>query len=197
VNPSTIAAVIKAAAATLTDEKSRKRLGCLLAVILSPFLLIVVVTVCIFGGGTGHNNAAVQYANGDGALPPAAPDEYRSYMKSLRNCFDDLDHAIEETEKGLDQGSLRARRVKAIFYALHFGASVSDFDEEYYGGFTECFAQEEQRERVTKSGKTKTYTVKVPVEDMAQVYENLEIFLGRSISDSERSNAEQIYNAMQ
>ena len=62
VNP----AVIKAAAAALSDEKTRKGIGWIIVAILSPVILLVALLCSLGSGASSHNNAVVNLCfNGD------------------------------------------------------------------------------------------------------------------------------------
>ena len=54
-----VAAIAKAAAALLSNEKTRKAVGWVIAAILSPVILIVVLVCSLLSGTADHNNSAV------------------------------------------------------------------------------------------------------------------------------------------
>ena len=82
------------AAALLTDEKTRKGLGWVVAAVLSP-LILVVAALCVLGSGAaGHNISAVQMCFEDGPLPDDLPEEYRVCVEATRENFAEIDAAI-------------------------------------------------------------------------------------------------------
>lgn len=134
----TAAALVKAAILALTDENTRKKIGWVLAAILSPVILLIAF-LCALGSGTAsHNLSVVELCFYGGKVPSETPDEYRAYIEEMRAGFNLLDGSIEnineltEGEDGLDE-----IRVKALFYALYFGTdSPSQQDCQK---FVSCF----------------------------------------------------------
>lgn len=194
-DPATITLVIKAAAAVATDKNTRKIIGGVVIAVLSPFILAIAVIMGIFGGGSSHNSAAVQFAYNGGDIPADAPAEYREYMDSLRNSFAGLEVAISEINSISEDGSLDSARVKAIFYSLYFGRENLTFDDGFYRRFADCFVRYEERTR-TDGEVTETYTVAIPLVSLSEIYTNLEVMLGRAITPDEGANAQNVYNNM-
>jgi hypothetical protein len=180
---------IKAAVAVATDKKARKIVGAIILAALSPFILAIALICAILGGGSSHNNAAVHFAFKGGDIPAEAPEEYRQYLEDMRACFDRLDELIEEKNEELDEGSLNPERVKALFFALHFGEETLDFDDEYYADFVNCFVGAEE------CGDDPDISVLFSLDNMDEVYGNITDFLGRTMTEYEKSNAENIYNS--
>ena len=197
----TAAALVKAAIAALSDENTRKKLGWVLAAILSPVILLIAF-LCALGSGTAsHNLSVVELCFYRGTIPAGTPEEYRAYIGEMREGFDLLDGAIEnineltEGEDGLDE-----IRVKALFYALYFGADSPG--QQDCRKFTDCFVTYEERTRTvtvehadgTTTEEEETYTVAVPIEDLEAVYENIHSAMGVEITEDQRINAESIYS---
>ena len=64
------------AAVLLTDKRTWKAIGVVVAAVLTPFLLLVVVINCSMLSGTAsHNNAAVELTFYGGSLPITMPSE--------------------------------------------------------------------------------------------------------------------------
>ena len=95
----------------------------------------------------------------------------------MRGSFEKLDMVISEKNDELNENSLNSNRVKAVFYALHFGRETLDFDDDYNINFVNCFINSSS-----------------VLENMGTVYSNMTDFLGRIISADEKANAENIYN---
>ena len=113
------AALAKAAAAALSDEETRKRLGWIMAAILSPMILALAFFCSLLSGSVDHNNSAVLLCFHGGEIPTSTPAEYVAYIEEMRDSFqllDELISAVNEMTEGGD--SLDAIRVKAVFYAL-------------------------------------------------------------------------------
>ena len=80
---STAAAAIKAALLALTDEDGRKKLGWVLAAILSP-VIVVVALVCVFSAASQHNISTVELCFHGGTIPDSAAPEYRQAVSPRR-----------------------------------------------------------------------------------------------------------------
>ena len=194
-NPALIA---KAAAIILTDEKARKAVGWTLVAILSPLILLIAFLCALGSGATEHNITAVELCFYDTiGIPAETPEEYRLCIEAMRASFAQLDIAIaainENTE---EETSLDDIRVKAIFYALYFGAE-SHRDAQ---SFADCFVTWEERIRtVLVEGRDppeeteETYSAAIPIEDLGTVWQNIAA-MGVTPTAEQRSNADSIYN---
>ena len=194
-NPALIA---KAAAIILTDEKAQKAVGWTLVAILSPLILLIAFLCSLGSGATEHNITAVELCFYDTiGIPAETPEEYRLCIEAMRASFAQLDIAIaainENTE---EETSLDDIRVKAIFYALYFGAG-SHRDAQ---SFADCFVTWEERIRtVLVEGSDppeeteETYSVAIPIEDLGTVWQNIAA-MGVAPAAEQRSNADSIYN---
>lgn len=157
----------KAAATVLTDEKTRKAVGWALVAVLSPIVLLVAF-FCSLGSGTSNHNVSVtELCFQNGAIPADTPQEYRACIEEMRASFSQLDTSINAINSQAEEGtSLDGIRVKAIFYALYFGAE-SQGDVQ---SFADCFVTYEERTRiVTTMGEDgsdveteETYAAAVP-----------------------------------
>ena len=194
-NPALIA---KAAAIILTDEKAQKAVGWTLVAILSPLILLIAFLCALGSGATEHNITAVELCFYDTiGIPAETPEEYRLCIEAMRASFAQLDIAIaainENTE---EETSLDDIRVKAIFYALYFGAG-SHGDAQ---SFADCFVTWEERIRtVLVKGSDppeeteETYSAAIPIEDLGTVWQNIAA-MGVTPTAEQRSNADSIYN---
>ena len=194
-NPALIA---KAAAIILTDEKARKAVGWTLVAILSPLILLIAFLCSLGSGATEHNITAVELCFYDTiGIPAETPEEYRLCIEAMRASFAQLDIAIaainENTE---EETSLDDIRVKAIFYALYFGAE-SHRDAQ---SFADCFVTWEERIRtVLVEGSDppeeteEIYSAAIPIEDLGTVWQNIAA-MGVTPTAEQRSNADSIYN---
>ena len=194
-NPALIA---KAAAIILTDEKARKAVGWTLVAILSPLILLIAFLCSLGSGATEHNITAVELCFYDTiGIPAETPEEYRLCIEAMRASFAQLDIAIaainENTE---EETSLDDIRVKAIFYALYFGAE-SHGDAQ---SFADCFVTWEERIRtVLVEGSDppeeteEIYSAAIPIEDLGTVWQNIAA-MGVTPTAEQRSNADSIYN---
>ncbi len=194
VNP---AWIIRTAAAVLSDEDTRKRLGWIVAAICSPLILTLALICSLLSGSAEHNNSAVLLCFHGGTIPDKTPAEYVAYIEDMRRSFTLLDDAIAAVNDMVEgDSSLDGIRVKAVFYAIFFGEDTPS--RRAHRQFVDCFVTYEERTRtVTDEDGTETeesYTVAIPVADIATVYGNLENTLHLEISVEQKSNADSIYS---
>lgn len=200
-DPATLTAIAKAAAALLTNEKTRKGIGWIIVAILSPLIVIIAVIAALFSGTAQHNSNTVELCFNGGYIASSAPADFRQNIESTRQSFAGLDGALGEINGMSEDGEVDAIRVKAIYFSLFFG-SGSSADSRV---FADCFVRYEEREReieveveggngeITTETQTETYTVAVPLTSLSEIYSNLEATLGRAITAEERNNAGEIY----
>lgn len=194
VNP---AWIIRAAAVVFADEDTRKRLGWIVAAICSPLILTLALICSLLSGSAEHNNSAVLLCFHGGTIPDKTPAEYVAYIEDMRRSFTLLDDAIAAVNDMVEgDSSLDGIRVKAVFYAIFFGEDAPS--RRAHKQFVDCFVTYEERTRtVTDEDGTETeesYTVAIPIADIAAVYGNLENVLHLEISAEQKSNADSIYS---
>lgn len=194
------AAVAKAAATVLSNEKLRKGVGWILVAVLSPLILIIAVICSLATGGADHNNQAVAATFYGSSYSAEVPAEFRYHIEEMRTAFSLLDSAVSSANGQMDSGNgLDPIRVKAVFYALCFGEDAPS--ARAANRFVECFYTTETRTRtvevVNDDGTVTTteeeYTAVVPVS-LYQAYANLEAQLGRTITEDDKSNINHIYS---
>ena len=185
--PTTVTLIVKAAATAVTDKRVRKVIGTIILAVLSPFILLIAVIVGIFSGISSHNDSAVSYVFNGGAISPEVPSEYRQYIDEICVCFNNLDTAITEKNKDLDENIIDSDRVKAVFYALHFGNEALNFDDDYYKDFVNCFIGS----RINDDDSDEM--IFFYLENSGEVYENISDLIGREITTEEKNNANKIY----
>jgi len=196
VNPALLA---KAAVAVLSDERTRKAAGWTVVAVLSPIILLIAFFCALGSGTTDHNISVVELCFYGGTLPADTPEEYRACIEDMRGSFAQLDTAISAVNELAEEGtSLDDVRVKAIFYALYFGV-------ESHGdapSFVDCFVTYEERTRTVtvtnedgdEEEQEETYTVAIPIEDLAQVYQNIRTSMGVEVTAEQQGNADSICN---
>lgn len=195
VDPVTIARV---AAAALSDEKARKGFGWILVALLSPLILLIAVICSFASGGAAHNNATVEACFYGASYSAEVPAEFRSYVSEMQSAFSSLDSAVASVNSQIEGGSLDPIRVKAIFYALCFGADIPATATA--NNVVGCFYTTEIRTRTvqveqedgTITEEEEEYTVAVPVS-LDRAYANLAGLLGYAVTADHRSNADHIY----
>lgn len=195
-----VAAIVKAAATVLTNDKLRKGVGWILVAVLSPLILIIAVICSLATGGADHNNQAVAATFYGSSYSTEVPAEFRYHIEEMRTAFSLLDSAVSSANGQMDSGNgLDPIRVKAVFYALCFGEDAPS--SRAANRFVECFYTTEIRTRTvevenedgTVTTTEEEYTAVVPVS-LYQAYANLETQLGRTITEDDRSNINHIYS---
>lgn len=193
------AAIAKAAAMLLTNEKTRKGVGWILVAVFSPVILLIALLCGIGSGGAEHNNYSVEACFYGAEFSAEVPTEFRYHIEEMRSAFSLLDSAVSSANGQMDSGnSLDPIRVKAVFYALCFGDDAPS--TRAANSFVGCFYTTETRTRTvevtledgTTSTEEEEYTVAVPVS-LSQAYANLEAHLGREITEDDKSNIDHIY----
>lgn len=112
----TTVAAAKAAAALLTDPKTRKAIGWILVAILSPLILLIAFLCSLGSGSAESNNVAVKACFYPTALSESIPAEYRTHVEDMRTAFSLLDSAVAGVNSQMESGnSLDPIRVKAVF----------------------------------------------------------------------------------
>jgi len=190
-DPATLSLIIRAAIAAAPDKRTWKVFGVIIAALLTPVILIVVVILSLLSATADHNNSVIDLAFHGGAISSQVPADYANRIRDMRDSFSKLDTAIADISKQLEGGSLDNTRVKAIFYALFFGAENRSMDSEDYRAFTDCFVR--YKTRYDQETGTSS-TVAIPLTSLPEIYSNLERTLGRRITNEDKANASEIYN---
>lgn len=190
------AAVAKAAATILSNDKLRKTAGWIIAAVLSPLILIIVLICSLLSGTADHNNTAIGLCFEGGVISGNVPESYRGYIEDMRSSFTLLDGSIASINSEMENGdSLDSVRVKAIFYSLYFGADSPSRKD--HRRFAESFVTYEQRTRTVEyeDGTTgeETYTVAVPITGLPVVYANISEQMGLTVTAEMQANASEIY----
>lgn len=191
------ALLAKLAAAAMSNEETRRKVGWGIAAILSPLIVTLALFCSLLSGGAEHNRSAVLLSFHGGDIPRRTPAEYTAYIDDMRRSFTMLDDAIatvHEMTEGDDR--LDEIRVKAVFYALYFGEDAPS--RRAHRQFVDCFVTYEERMRtVTAEDGTESEescTVAIPITDMIEVYENIGSAFGLQITDEQKSNADSVYD---
>lgn len=169
--------------ALLADEEARKKLGWLIAAVLSPLLLILVLFCSLASGAGQANDNTVELVFSGGMIPSSYPEEYALHIQAMRECLDVLDVAIAEVNEQLESGALDSALIKSAFYVLYFGKKNPTILPEEARAFVDCFVRYNAMDGETASA--------VPVSK-TEAYENLEA-LGYPPAESWAENAEEIY----
>ena len=102
------AAVAKAAAMLLTNEKTRKGLGWILVAIFSPVILLIALLCSLGSGGAEHNNYSVEACFYGAEFSAEVPAEFRYHIEEMRSAFSLLDSAVSSANGQMDSEIGRA-----------------------------------------------------------------------------------------
>lgn len=193
------AAVAKAAATILSNDKLRKTAGWIVAAVLSPLILIIVLICSLLSGTADHNSTTVDLCFNGGVISGNVPEDYRGYIEDMRGSFTLLDGHIASINAEMEtDDSLDSVRVKAIFYSLFFGQRDAAPNLRLAAQeFVQNFVTYEQRTRTVENedGTTseETYTVAVPIRELPVVYANISAGMGVTVTTEMKANASEIY----
>lgn len=193
--PATLTVLTKAAYA-LSDERVRKKLGWIIAAILSPFILILVLICSMLSGTASHNNSAMELCFNGGGAAVSMPAEYKKYIGDMRNSFVLIDEAVNSVNAQMEgDDSLDSYRVKSIFYSLFFGSeSPSRMEHKEY---VECFVTYEEHTHTWTDEEgvehEEVYTVAVPIMSLPAIYNNISTLFNRTITYENQANSDEIY----
>ena len=146
------AAVTKTAAAILSDEKTRKAAGWVIAAILSPIILIAALLLSLLSGATQHNNAAVDLVFNGGSVPGTMSAEYAAQVQTMRDCLAKLDGSIAEVNSQMERGTVDGAMIRSLFYTLRFWDENLSLSTEEARAFVDYFVTYETRTRTVASG---------------------------------------------
>mgnify|MGYP000921451686 CR=1 FL=1 len=110
-----VAALAKIAAAALSDEDTRRKLGWIVAAICSPLILTLALICSLLSGSAEHNNSAVLLCFNGGTIPDKTPAEYVAYIEDMRRSFALLDSAIatiNDMMENSDSTSFAGRKIE-------------------------------------------------------------------------------------
>lgn len=187
--------LIKAAASVLTDERVRKRIGWIVAAILSPMVILAALFLSLLSGATAHNNIAVESAFYGSVPPIGAPLEYQTQLALIQRSFSELDTAVAALNSQAEDGvMLDVTRVKAVFFALSYAPGIPALTD--VTAFADCFVAFETRRFTAADGDgnavEETRTVAVPLL-LDEMYRNLAAWMNAEITPEIKANAESIY----
>ena len=194
----------KAAALALTDENTRKGIGWCIVAILSPIIVLLALLCSVAAGTAEHNVSAAEFCFSSITLPVDMPEEYKESIENMRAHFTALDALLDDIgDRTEGDESLDEIRVKAIFYALFFGAEEpAPFDADIYQKFVDCFATFTETTGTVTETDADGNEVEVegvimaatPITDLDEVYQKIGEALGTEVTAEQKANAESVYS---
>ena len=164
-SPMAVAVMTKKALELAEDKRVRTLLASIVAGIVIVMLIPLLVMVSIFNTQAGFSQEVARIVFDGGPIPTDIDAELSKAMEEMIDAFEELDQTIESLEEdGFDD-----IKVKSFFYILYFTKDMTDFDEEFYAGFVDCFMGEKEDD---------------------EIYEELEGYLPYAFTETERWKSE-------
>ena len=167
-SPMAVAVMTKKALELAEDKRVRTLLASIVAGIVIVMLIPLLVMVSIFNTQAGFSQEVARIVFDGGPIPTDIDAELSKAMEEMMDAFEELDQTIETLEEeGFDD-----IKVKSFFYILYFTKDMTDFDEEFYAGFVDCFVGEKEDD---------------------EIYEELEEYLSYEFTETEKVEIRNLY----
>ena len=167
-SPMAVAVMTKKALELAEDKRVRTLLASIVAGIVIVMLIPLLVMVSIFNIQAGFSQEVARIIFDGGPIPTDIDAELSKAMEEMIDAFEELDQTIESLEEeGFDD-----IKVKSFFYILYFTKDLTDFDEEFYAGFVDCFVGEKEDD---------------------EIYEELEDYLSYEFTETEKVEIRNLY----
>lgn len=166
-SPMAVAVMTKKALELAEDKRVRTLLASIAAGIVIVMLIPLLVVVSIFNTQASFSQEVARIVFDGGPIPTDIDAELSKAMEEMIDAFEELDQTIESLEEGFDD-----IKVKSFFYILYFTKDLTDFDEEFYAGFVDCFVDEKEDD---------------------EIYEELEDYLPYTFTETEKMEIRNLY----
>lgn len=167
-SPMAVAVMTKKALELAEDKRVRTLLASIVAGIVIVMLIPLLVMVSIFNTQAGFSQEVARIVFDGGPIPTDIDAELSKDMEEMIEAFEELDQTIGSLEEeGFDD-----IKVKSFFYILYFTKDMTDFDEEFYAGFVDCFMGEKEDD---------------------EIYEELEDYLSCEFTETEKMEIRNLY----
>ena len=167
-SPMAVAVMTKKALELAEDKRVRTLLASIVAGIVIVMLIPLLVMVSIFNTQAGFSQEVARIVFDGGPIPTDIDAELSKAMEEMIDAFEELNQTIESLEEdGFDD-----IKVKSFFYILYFTKDLTDFDEEFYVGFVDCFVGEKEED---------------------EIYEELEDYLSYEFTETEKVEIRNLY----
>lgn len=167
-SPMAVAVMTKKALEMAEDKRVRTLLASIVAGIVIVMLIPLLVMVSIFNTQAGFSQEVARIVFDGGPIPTDIDAELSKAMEEMIDAFEELNQTIESLEEeGFDD-----IKVKSFFYILYFTKDLTDFDEEFYAGFVDCFVGEKEDD---------------------EIYEELKDYLSYEFTETEKVEIRNLY----
>ncbi len=162
------ALAVKAGVELVNDKRLRTFAASVIAGLVVMLMIPFLAMVSIANAKAGYSREIARIVFDGGEIPSGASAELAGYMRDMMDAFARLDAVLEDFE----YGELVEVKVKSFFYVLYFTEDKSDFDEDFYRDFAECFSE---------------------ADDDGEIYSSLEALLPCSFTESEKTEIHELY----
>lgn len=164
----TAAILVKKALDLAHDKRVRTLFASTVVGIVVAILLPLLTIVSIVNAEAGYSREIAKIVFDGGPIPSDASVELTDYMEEMIEAFDQIETAIEDMDvEGIDE-----IKVKSFFYVLYFTKDLSEFDEEFYDDYVNCFDD---------------------CEDDEAIYSELEDYLSMEFTDQQKEEIRSLY----
>ncbi len=146
-DPALIALLAKKAADLAQDKRVRTFIASVISGIIIIILIPLLAVIAIFNTEAGYSREIARIVFDGGPIPSDASEELTQYMKDMIGEFELLDAEIEKINED-NAKELDDIKVKSFFYILYFTEDLTEFHEDFYSGFVECFAYAEDDDEI-------------------------------------------------
>ncbi len=167
-SPMAVAVMTKKALELAEDKRVRTLLASIVAGIVIVMLIPLLVMVSIFNTQAGFSQEVARIVFDGGPIPTDIDAELSEVMEEMISSFEKLDQTI----KSLEEEGFDDIKVKSFFYILYFAKDLTDFDEEFYAGFVDCFVDKDEDN---------------------EIYEELEDYLSYEFTETEKMEIRNLY----
>lgn len=148
------AALVKGAAALLTDRDVRSSAGKLVLVIISPLLLIVMLFTSIGAGASEHNREVIDTLFEYRTVPASAPAEFRQYIEGMQMYFRKIDEQAAALQQETE-GPLDTIQMKSMFLSMFLEETIPSYTDEDMKSYAMCYVEETASEDASEDEKEK------------------------------------------
>lgn len=164
----------------LKSDTGKKTVMIIACVILSPIILIVVLIASAGTGAAEHNQQVLQVLFKQESISENMPADYRSYLDSFTNSFQQIQTASDRISEEIVEGSLDQTYMQCLLFSLFVDADrIPQFN---YDDYILCFLDEKWVEVIIEDDP-------LTAEDESDRYWE---FVGYTVNNNQSENMRRI-----
>ena len=174
----------------LFNKDTRKAVGKVIALILSPFLLILLAISAMGDASSQHNQEVITTLFDDKAIPATIPQEFKNDLELMQSYFQQIDEESEQIQTQVQSGTLDLIRIKALFLSIYLQQTLPDLEDETIHDYVLCFTETSERQNEENSDDTENVSSKqlTVLSDMEKIKDKVESLLDCSITEEMRES---------